>query len=319
MHEKFQRQQIRSKLSLLPKPKESEWELEELPSETAEPTAAVEYSAEDAAERDRRAQEAQKRAAEAEFKRQSQVYQRGLPRCAVLDIDALIERAARITDPIEGLIARETAALIAYDAKKHPVANAKVEGKAPKLSRLDDQYLDAARAAIAAEMSSEAAQQEHSQWQEKFEEVSLSTQAKCLPGLDNYDDEEDEQDPFKEEQRMIGAFDNVQSSLISIAERNNKLEKSLDKLCRGYQMRAKTLRTKVVEAGAALPKAQDDLDAFRSLQISEEAALSRRLEKLRDDVSSVLRREREAQEQYKVRKDELDELVAGTAAVNGWH
>jgi pre-mRNA-splicing factor CDC5/CEF1 len=33
----------------------------------------------------------------------------------------------------------------------------------------------------------------------------------------------------------------------------------------------------------------------------------------------MMRREREAQELYKSRKDELDELVAGTATINGWH
>lgn len=317
LHDKFQRQQIRSKLSLLPKPKETEWELEELPSENAEPAAAVEYSTEDAAVRDRREQEARRQAAEAEFKRQSQVYQRGMPRPVFLDLDAVNERASRVSDQIERLIAKETAVLIAHDARKYPVAGAQIQGKAPKLSPLEDRFLDSARAAIAAEISSTEAQQEQSSWQEDFE-ASLPTQGKCLPGLEEYEDEE-EQDAFKEEQRMIGSFDNAISSLTSIAERNHKIEKSLDKLCRGYQMRAKTLRSKVLEAAAALPKAQDDLDAFRTLQISEEAAISGRLEKLRDEVSFVMRREREAQELYKTRKDELDELVAGTATVNGWH
>jgi hypothetical protein len=56
-----------------------------------------------------------------------------------------------------------------------------------------------------------------------------------------------------------------------------------------------------VEAGAALPAAMDELDAFRTLQISEESALSRRLERLREAVSFVMRREREAQDLYKSR------------------
>ena len=118
---------------------------------------------------------------------------------------------------------------------------------------------------------------------------------------------------------MIGAFDGVQTGLFATAEKGNKLEKKLALHYGGYQNRAKVLRSKIVEASAALPKAQDDLDAFRTLQISEESAVSRRLEKLRDEVSFVMRREREAQEVYKSRKEELDELVAGTAKVNGWH
>lgn len=315
LHENFTRQQIRSKLSSLPKPKETEWELEELPSETAEPTAAVEISEEDAAERDRREQEARNKAAQAEFKRQSQVYQRGLPRPAVLDLDALVQRASHVSDPIEALIAREAAVLIAHDSRKFPVPGAKVEGKAPKLRRLDDRFLEAARAAVASEAA--AAQQQQEDWQENFDGVWTSTRAKALPGLENYEDDED--DAFEEEQRMIGAFDGVQTGLFATAEKGNKLEKKLALHYGGYQNRAKVLRSKIVEASAALPKAQDDLDAFRTLQISEESAVSRRLEKLRDEVSFVMRREREAQEVYKSRKEELDELVAGTAKVNGWH
>lgn len=316
MHENFMRQQIRSKLSALPKPKETEWELEELPSEAAEPTAAVEISEEDAAERDRREREAKEKAAQAEFKRQSQVYQRGLPRPVVLDLDALMQRASHVTDPVEGLIAREAAVLIANDSRKHPLPGAKIEGKAPKLGRLDDGFIEAARAAIAAEIASNEAQQQ--EWQEKFDDVWSSTRAKALPGLDNYGDEE-EQDPFQEEQRMIGAFDNVQASLLATAEKGNKLEKKLALHYGGYQNRAKMLRSKILEASAALPKAQDDLDSFRTLQISEEGAVSQRLERLREEVSFVMRREREAQELYRGRKEELDELVAGTATVNGWH
>ncbi|KAJ5413992.1 hypothetical protein N7509_000619 [Penicillium cosmopolitanum] len=318
-HENFMRQQMRSKLASLPKPKETEWELEELPSETAEPAAAVEFSEEDAAERDRRDREAREKAAQAEFKRQSQAYQRGLPRPAVLDLSALMERASHVADPIEALIAKEAALIIAHDSRRYPVPGAKVEGKAPKLGRVDDKFLEAARVAIAAEAAGEAQQQQQQDnWQEQFDGVWTNTRAQALPGLDNYVDEE-EQDAFKEEQRMIGAFDNVQESLLATAERGNKLEKKLSLHYGGYQNRAKTLRSKIVEANAALPKVQNDLDAFRTLQISEEAAVSSRLEKLREEVSSIMRREREAQELYKTRKDELDELVAGTATVNGWH
>ncbi|KAJ5670113.1 Pre-mRNA-splicing factor cef1 [Penicillium maclennaniae] len=316
MHENFMRQSIRSKLSALPKPKESEWELEELPSETAEPAAAVELSAEDAAERDRREEEARQKAAEAEFKRQSQAYQRGLPRPAVLDLDALNARAAHVTDPIEGLIAREAAILIAHDSRQHPVPGAKVEGKAPELVHVGDEFMDAARAAIAAEIASSEAQQQQEEWQEKFDDVWSSAHAKALPGMDIYADEED---AFQEEQRMIGTFDSIQATLLATAEKGNKLEKKLALHYGGYQNRAKTLRSKILEASATLPKAQDDLESFRTLQISEEAAISRRLEKLREDVSFIMRREREAQDLYRSRKDELDELVAGTAIVNGWH
>ncbi|KAJ6163386.1 hypothetical protein N7497_003365 [Penicillium chrysogenum] len=313
MHENLTRQQMRSKLASLPKPKEFEYDFD-IPDESVEPTT-MEISEEDAAERDRRNNEAREKAAKAEFKRQSQVYQRGLPRPAVLDLDALLQRASQVTDTIEGLIAKEAAALIAHDSRKFPVPDAHVKGQAPKLSQLDDRFLDAARASIAAEIASTEAKQ--AEWQEKFDDGWSSARAKSLPGLENYED--DEQDPFQEEQRMIAAFDTVQTSLFDTAERGNKIEKKLSLHYGGYQNRAKTLRSKIVEAGAALPAAMNELDAFRTLQISEESALSRRLERLREAVSFVMRREREAQDLYKSRKDELDQLLAGAGTVNGWH
>ncbi|KAL1986333.1 hypothetical protein VTN96DRAFT_6565 [Rasamsonia emersonii] len=312
MRENFMRQQIRSKLASLPKPKETEWELEELPSETQEPTADGDQVEKDAAERDRREEEIRRKAAEAEFKRQTQVYQRSLPRPSVLDIEALIQRASQVTDPIENLIAKEAAILIANDARKFPVPGAKVEGKAPKLEKLDDDLLEAARAAIASELASDELQQ---QWQADFDASWSATHESSLPGLASYNDEDS--DVFQKEQQMISTFDNVQAALLATAEQGNKLEKKLALHYGGYQARAKTLRGKIVEASAALEKAKIELDTFRTLQISEEAALSRRLERLRDEVAFISRREREAQQLYKARKDELDELVSGT--VNGWH
>lgn len=100
------------------------------------------------------------------------------------------------------------------------------------------------------------------------------------------------------------------------AERGNKIEKKLSLHLGGYQQRAKTLRQKIGEAADALEKATVNLDTFRTLHISEEAAIPRRLESLRAEVEFVSRREREAQELYRVRKEELEGLVT---VANGVH
>jgi pre-mRNA-splicing factor CDC5/CEF1 len=312
MHENFVRQQLRGKLASLPKPKETEWELEELPSESHEPTINGDEFDEDAEERDRREELIRKKKAEAEFKRQTQVYQRSLPRPSILDIGSLLERASQVSDPIESLIAKEAAILIAHDARKHPLANTKIEGKAPKFEKIDDKWIHLARAAVLDEVSAEDLK---SQWQADFDASWDSAREGSLPGLSIYDDEEN--DVFQKEQSMISAFDNVQNTLMATAEQGNKLEKKLALHYGGYQARAKSLRGKIVEAAAALEKVTFDVDTFRTLQIGEEAALRDRLEQLRDEVTLVTRREREAQDLYKARKEELDELVGG--AVNGWH
>lgn len=71
------------------------------------------------------------------------------------------------------------------------------------------------------------------------------------------------------------------------------------------------LRQKIGEAADALSKASYSLDAFKTLQISEDVAISRRLEDLRERVGFVSKREREAQELYRQRKEELTELTNG--------
>ena len=316
LHDDFVRRSIRGQLSSLPKPKETEWELEELPSYHEEVTATVEVSEEDAAERDRKEREVRERAAQAELKRQTQVYQRSLPRPSVLDVDALLDRASQLTDPVLGAVSREAALLIAHDARKFPVPGSRIEGKIPKVGHLGDDLLAAARAAVTAEMTSLEADKRG--WEQRFNSDSRLIEANHLPGLDNYADDED-QDPQEQEQRMLAVFDNVQAGLVSAAERGNKLEKKLALHYGGYQHRAKLLRNKIVEATSAVERTGSELDAFRGLQISEESAILGRLERLRDEVTYVMRRERESQDLYKSRKDELDDLVGRQQVSNGWH
>ncbi|KAK2779252.1 Pre-mRNA-splicing factor cef1 [Emmonsiellopsis sp. PD_33] len=312
VREDFMRRQLRSQLGSLPTPKEMEWELEEMPSEQPEIVGNEQISEEDAAERDRRNKAAAEKAARAEFKRQTQVYQQGLPRPSVIDLSALMERSAHITGPVDGLIAREMAILIAHDSRKFPLPGAKIEGKAPKLDSLSDSLLSKARAAIAEEAASLGPQQD---WQDSFTTSWSSLhESSNLPGLANYGDDEDFE---TQEQYMMAAFENVQSSLLATAEQGNKLEKKISLHNGGYQARSKTLKGKIVEASEALEKAKFELDAFRTLQLGEESGIGRRLEGLRDEVTFVTRREREAQELYKSRKEELESLDNGV--VNGWH
>jgi pre-mRNA-splicing factor CDC5/CEF1 len=80
-------------------------------------------------------------------------------------------------------------------------------------------------------------------------------------------------------------------------------------------MRAKTLRQKITEAAEALEKTTITLNTAMNAQVAERDAIPHRLEKLRDEVALVSRREREAQEEYRRVKGELDDL----ATTNGVH
>lgn len=100
------------------------------------------------------------------------------------------------------------------------------------------------------------------------------------------------------------------------AEQGAKLEKKLTLHLGGYQKRQRMLKDKVDDAFEALEKARNALSGFETLAISEDVAINRRLEALREEVGFVSRREREAQEEFRKARDELDSLRVD--GVNGY-
>ena len=176
-----------NRLASLPKPKMTEWELE-LPEEQQETSGDVEISEEDAAERDRRNQLQREAAERAEFKRRTQVLQRALPRPSCVDIDALLEAASRISDPIENAIASETALLIANDARIYPSTSSTVKGSSRPLESFDDDDLDKARVEIALEMPTDGRDEREEDFANKWAEKHGTSSG--LSGLESYDENE---------------------------------------------------------------------------------------------------------------------------------
>ncbi|KAF2869774.1 pre-mRNA splicing factor component-domain-containing protein [Massariosphaeria phaeospora] len=307
LRENAMRHNLKSKLASLPKPKENSWEFE-LPEEQPE-AMVVEASEEDAAELDRRKRELQKAAEQAEFGRQSQVVQKFLPRPSLVDIDAMMRRVQDIQDPAQREIETEMSLLICNDVQKF--GGGRVSGTLLPLESHSDSALRAAKMELALEysMTSDA--------EKKAFQAGLSTAwtnlhgSSMLPGLHGY--EEDEVD---EHQLMVEEFNNTQDKMIESAQQANKIEKKLTVHHTGYMKRSELLRQKIVDASMALEKAKMELDSARTMQFSEQSAIRRRLESLREEVGFVNRREREAQELYRARKDELESLQEPT---NGVH
>ncbi|KAF2255701.1 hypothetical protein BU26DRAFT_512671 [Trematosphaeria pertusa] len=299
LRENAKRQGLKSKLAALPKPKETSWEFE-LPEERTD-TMEVEMSEEDAAERDRRKKEMQAAAERAEFARQSQVVQKFLPRPSMVDIDAMLKRALAISDPIQREIEKEMALLVANDVQKF--GGGRVSGTLKPLERLNEEALNAAKLELALELSMNT-EKDKKTFHEEFGTAWTNLHGSSkLPGLDGY-----EEDEIDEHQLMMEAFNNIQDKIIETAEQANKIEKKLTVHHAGYMKRSGLLRQKIHDASSALEKAKMDLDSTRTMQYSEQSAIGWRLESLRDEVSFVSRREREAQELYRTRKDELDNL-----------
>jgi pre-mRNA-splicing factor CDC5/CEF1 len=70
--------------------------------------------------------------------------------------------------------------------------------------------------------------------------------------------------------------------------------------------RERTLISKILEAFEATVQTRIELEGFKTLQAAETQAIPRRLEKLRLETEYVERREREAQEGYRMLNEELN-------------
>ncbi|KAF2761585.1 hypothetical protein EJ05DRAFT_434599 [Pseudovirgaria hyperparasitica] len=298
------RQGLKGQLAALPKPKETEWDFE-LPEERQE-QMEVELSEEDAAERDRRNAALRKAAELAEFKRQTQVVQRALPRPSIFDLDAMLKHVAEIESPIEKAVEKEMALLIAHDVNSS--SSGQIVGKARPLQKFDDSVMDKARQEIALEITSAGVTQNTQAFEQAWTELHGRS---VLPGLAEYGEDE-----VDEHQLMLETFDNLQEEIVTSAESGNKIEKKLALHMGGYQQRAKVLRQKIVDAADALEKTRTELDTLRTKQMYETSAIPRRLDALREEVTHINRREREAQEAYRRHKDELLSLQD---PVNGVH
>ncbi|KAI7305044.1 Pre-mRNA-splicing factor [Hortaea werneckii] len=279
MQEQAQRSSLRSKLASLPKPKETDFELE-LPEERAEAmTSSSEAVAEDAAARDKRNADLAHAAAMAEFRRQTQTVQRGLPRPKVVDIDAMLKNARDSKDPIEREIEEETALLMANDALKF--GGAKVNGRARPVEIFAEEALQKAKMEVVLEMGQDADRSQFGAAFEKEWERAHESQT-MLPGLAGYGEDE-----LDEEQLLVEQFDNVQDAISASAEKSAATEKRLTKHHGGYLARQKVLKTKIQQAAETLEKTRLDVEVGRAAEMAEQGAMQGRLEQLRDEVGLV--------------------------------
>lgn len=197
LYEMSMKHKLKAGLASLPKPKDTEWELE-LPEEQQESAGIEELSEEDAELRDRRNAQIREAQEKADFKRRTQVMQRGLPRSSAVDVDAMLKNAADIKDPIKAAIALEAALLEANDALRYPIPGFKVRGVTKTLDTFDDDALAQARLQITLEVPAELAQTGSEVFQRAWQEAKSSS---LLPGLSGYEDEIDEH------QMLVEAFD----------------------------------------------------------------------------------------------------------------
>ena len=214
----------------------------------------------------------------------------------------MVRHARALEDPIEREIAEETARLMAGDAIK--LGGARVTGKALPTELPDEEALQKAQMEIVLDMG-EADPDTRAHFGIAFErEWERAHAGKMLPGLAGY--AEDEVD---ESQLLTEAFDKVSDGITASAEKGVALEKKLAKLHGGYIARQKTLKSKIADAAALLDKTRLVSETARYAEAAEQAGVVERMEALREEVGFVSRREREAQEVYRARREELEGLM----------
>ena len=142
---------LRGRLAALPKPKETDWELE-LPDEQAEPVQAPDLE-EDAADRDRRDRVAREMADQAEFRRQSQVLQKGLPRPSAVNLNLLRAGVAKTKDSALKAIEDEMILLVTNDVSRFGSGHSKNRSSRSELQRFPEEALEHAKLEIALESS----------------------------------------------------------------------------------------------------------------------------------------------------------------------
>lgn len=176
---------LKQSLASLPKPKETEWELE-IPEDQQE-IMVVEETEEDAAIRDQRERAIREAQEQLERKRRTQVMQRGLPRPESVDFESLMQQASSISDPVEAQIAREAALLVANDAAKFPSLNSRPSSNPVQIPQIDDALLDDARLQILVEVKSKPTPEEVRAGLEREGSNAL------LLGLGCYEEDEEEE------------------------------------------------------------------------------------------------------------------------------
>ncbi|KAI5785510.1 pre-mRNA splicing factor component-domain-containing protein [Peziza echinospora] len=311
------KEKLRSGFSSLPKPVDFEYEL---PDEETEESAGADEDTleEDAAIRDERERKIREAEELAEFKRRTQTLQRGLPRPSVVDVNALFPKTKKSTNIIDELLSREMALLITTDALRFPVPGGKVKGTLTnansRIEKMDDEILSRARNEILSiPVPEDVKAAFEAEFGKAWDDVHASPEPeKSLPGLGIYAESEEEKLSEAALQEKLVA--DIKSNLLATAAATNKLEKKLALHYGGYMNRSNLLRNKIVDASEAIVATRRELVCFEGLLQQERVALPRRLQKVRAEVEYLEQREREAQEVYKRRTEELQGLKELAAA-----
>ncbi|KAG6861896.1 hypothetical protein C0995_010602 [Termitomyces sp. Mi166 len=303
----------------LPKP-ENNFELlvPEDEVEDVDPRSAP-LSEEDAAERDARLQRQREAEEQAALARRSQAVKLGLPRPAVVDVDALFQRlnVAEDRDSDHGkaqqLINAELAQLLLHDAITYPLPGTNLPGRTVSTyEQPPDNDVEAARAAIHFELSLAVGFPNANPEQLRDGLLALA-KAEAVEGNISwgairqhlvYDTSSKAWvDPadlslIERAEGYLAVLDDARNNMTKDASKAAKIEKKLGVQLGGYLARSQALSKRITDASDKLHTTHVDYNSFLRLRINESAVGPRRLDALKVEVEKLTKREKLLQERY---------------------
>ncbi|WRT63699.1 pre-mRNA-splicing factor CEF1 [Kwoniella shivajii] len=325
------RRALRAGFASLPKP-ENNFELAETEEDEEEDEETIPLSEEDAAERDRRLRAARELEERLELERRSSVVKKGLPRPINVNTYKVLDELNSVEADADSIMAAafrlvnlEVAMLMKHDSIAHPLPGTSVPGgSASDYDMPEDDFVSAAKQAIHAELAGAlglpGATDEQlriavgstvednleafsSSWAEEQEDLIYSPSSRKWI-------EKSSLSPEELSACYAAAITVSKERVISEATKASKAEKKLSKQLGGYQAINAKAKKSILETMEEIQQAQRDLETFTMLRTLEEAGAPARLEKLREEVAILEKRERDLQARYAELNDERRERTS---------
>lgn len=284
LYRKSQKEHIRSKFSLLPKPL-NDFELE-LPIEEdyIDKPKQLDIIEEDAEEKHKKDKILEEKQNLLDFKK-SKVIQKGLPRPLIINTKLLLEWL-KPTHGAELLITEEMIRLISHDTSKYPILKSKIIGTSHFIDDINNEFIHHAQNEIEEEINKQ-------NFMATKPYIKLISEKKDLYNFINL--KKSSENSIND---LKNYWKNIQESMSKEASKGNKLEKKLDILLNGYQTRSKIISKKIYSSIEAIFFAKQELYCFQNLNLSEKTALPKRLNSLKNDIEFLKERESREQKKY---------------------
>jgi pre-mRNA-splicing factor CDC5/CEF1 len=280
---------------------------------------------EDAAERDARNKRKKEEEERRALARRTIVVRLGLPRPANVDINQLLTdltASPEVDDEFASakqLIDVELVKLMQHDSIAHPIPGTSRPGATQSYyEHPDDSDMATAKADIHKELATLLGYPQANEETVKKGVIALA-QNEVIDDTISWACERERLvydakarswvDPttISLEARLAGAsalLEQDRETMAKEASRASKIEKKLNLVLGGFQMRASALTKRATDAFAELQRTEIDLESFARLHVNESATAPRRVEALKEEVEKLERRERTLQARYQ----ELQEL-----------